>query len=110
MDEGYISKVNILQARLEYRNLKKQLETFIKCAEYGLSEFETVSVVNRNGKETKQKVKLPNPEFQIQYVKKLPLGLEDVKAKLFMTTGMTIDLEDKDTQIELDKIKKQFNY
>lgn len=108
MDEGYISKVNILQVRLEYRNLKKQLETFIKCAEYGLSEFETVSVVNRNGKETKQKVKLPNPEFQIQYVKKLPLGLEDVKAKLFMTTGMTIDLEDKDTQIELDKIKKQF--
>lgn len=108
MDEGYISKVNILQVRLEYRNLKKQLETFIKCAEYGLSEFETVSVVNRNGKETKQKVKLHNPEFQIQYVKKLPLGLEDVKAKLFMTTGMTIDLEDKDTQIELDKIKKQF--
>lgn len=108
MDEGYISKVNILQVRLEYRNLKKQLETFIKCAEYGLSEFETVSVVNRNGKETKQKVKLSNPEFQIQYVKKLPLGLEDVKAKLFMTTGMTIDLENKDTQIELDKIKKQF--
>ena len=108
MDEGYISKVNILQVRLEYRNLKKQLETFIKCAEYGLSEFETVSVVNRNGKETKQKVKLSNPEFQIQYVKKLPLGLEDVKAKLFMTSSMTIDLQDKDTQIELDKIKKQF--
>lgn len=108
MDEGYISKVNILQVRLEYRNLKKQLETFIKCAEYGLSEFETVSVVNRNGKETKQKVKLSNPEFQIQYVKKLPLGLEDVKAKLFLKTGMLTPLEDKDTQTELDKIKKQF--
>lgn len=108
MDEGYISKVNILQVRLEYRNLKKQLETFIKCAEYGLSEFETVSVVNRNGKETKQKVKLTNPEFQIQYVKKLPLGLEDIKAKLFLKTGMLTPLEDKDTQIELDKIKKQF--
>ena len=34
------------------------------------------------------------------------LGLEDVKAKLFLKTGMLTPLEDKDTQAELDKIKK----
>ena len=108
MDEGYISKVNILQVRLEYKDLKKQLSAFIECAEYGLSEFQYETVVNKKGVEKKQKIKLSDPKFQLQYVKSLPPGLEEIKAKLFMTTGMNIDLEDKDTQIELDKIKRKF--
>lgn len=42
MNEGYISKVRIYQTKLEYKNIDKQLDIFIKCAEYGLSEFDTV--------------------------------------------------------------------
>jgi len=108
MDEGYISKVNILQVRLEYKDLKKQLETFIRCAEYGLSEFQYETIVNKKGVEQKKKIKLFDPEFQIQYVKSLPPGIEDIKAKLFLQTGIYTDLADNETQKELDKIKRKF--
>ena len=83
MDEGYISKVQIYQIRLWYHNLEKQVDNFIKCAEYALSEFQTTSIVNKNGKETKQKIKLPDPEFQIQYFKKLPFGINQMKLQFY---------------------------
>lgn len=109
MDEGYISKVNITQVRLNYKDLNKQITSFIKCAEYGLSEFELSERINRNGKKIKEKIKLDNPEFQLQFKKKLPEGIEDVKAKLFLQTGIDIDLADIETQNELDNIKNKFN-
>lgn len=109
MDEGYISKVNITQVRLNYKDLNKQIISFIKCAEYGLSEFELVERINRNGKKVKEKIKLDNPEFQLQFKKKLPEGIEDVKSKLFLQTGMEIDLSDIEMQKELDNIKNKFN-
>lgn len=109
MDEGYISKVNITQVRLNYKDLNKQITSFIKCAEYGLSEFELSERINRNGKKIKEKIKLDNPEFQLQFKKKLPEGIEDVKAKLFLQTGIDIDLADIETQNELDDIKNKFS-
>ena len=108
MDEGYISKVNILQVRLEYQNLKKQLETFIECAEYGLSEFQYATVIDKKGKEKRQKIKLQKPTFQIQYVKELPPGLADIKQKLFLRAGVMTQIEEPGTQEELDKIVKKF--
>lgn len=109
MDEGYISKVNITQVRLNYKDLNKQITSFIKCAEYGLSEFELAERINRNGKKIKEKIKLDNPEFQLQFEKKLPEGIEDVKAKLFLQTGIDIDLSDIEMQNELDNIKNKFS-
>ena len=106
--EGYISKVNILQVRLEYQNLKKQLETFIECAEYGLSEFQYATVIDKKGKEKRQKIKLQKPIFQIQYVKELPPGLADIKQKLFFRAGVMTQIEEPGTQEELDKIVKKF--
>lgn len=103
MDEGYISKVNIKQARLEYKDLDKQMEAFIKCAEYGLSEFDTVQKTNRNGKTVKEKIKLDNPEFQIQYKKTLPIGLQEIRAKLFLQTAFTIPVGDADAITEFKK-------
>ena len=109
MDEGYISKIQIHQVRLEYKNLKKQLDTFIECAEYGLSEFCYEQKIDKRGNTKKQKIKRQNPQFQLQYVKTLPPGIEDLKSRLFFQTGMTTPIESIDTQKELDKIVKKFN-
>ena len=38
MDEGYLSPVKIYQCRLHYTNEQKQLEHWIKCAEYCLGD------------------------------------------------------------------------
>jgi len=83
MDEGYISKVNITQVRLHYKDIDKQRKLFIKCAEYGLSEFDTIERINRNGKNVKEKVKLDNPEFQIQFKKTLPFGINELRMQFY---------------------------
>ena len=83
MDEGYISKVNITQVRLHYKDIDKQRKLFIKCAEYGLSEFDTIERINRNGKKVKEKVKLSNPEFQIQFKKTLPFGINELRMQFY---------------------------
>ena len=83
MDEGYISKVNIQQIRLWYHDIEKQVNTFIKCAEYALSEFETVTVTDKKGNEKKQRIKLDNPQFQIQHVKTLPWGINEMKLQFY---------------------------
>ena len=83
MDEGYISKVNITQLRIHYKDIDKQRQLFIKCAEYGLSEFVEVDKVNRNGKTVKERVKLDNPEFQIQFKKKLPFGINELRMQFY---------------------------
>lgn len=83
MDEGYISKVNITQIRFHYKDIDKQRKLFIKCAEYGLSEFEEQERINRNGKKVKEKIKLDNPEFQIQFKKKLPFGINELRMQFY---------------------------
>ena len=83
MDEGYISKVNITQVNLHYKDINKQRINFIKCAEYALSEFATEERINRNGKTVKEKIKLDNPEFQLQYVKNLPMGINELRLQFY---------------------------
>ena len=83
MDEGYISKVNITQVRLHYHDIEKQKKIFIKCAEYGLSEFVTTDRINRNGRKVQEKIKLDNPEFQLQYKKQLPMGINELRLQFF---------------------------
>ena len=78
MDDGYISPVEIQQVRLFYQDLNKQKEVFIKCAEYAISEFTT----QKNDKGKNEKIKLQNPENQIQYVKELPYMVQEVKTHL----------------------------
>lgn len=86
MDEGYISKVNITQVRLHYKDLEKAINHYILCAEYALSEFVTEDRINRNGKKVQEKIKLENPQFQIQFKKKLPLGINEMKLQFYEDT------------------------
>lgn len=79
MDGGYISPVQINQVRLFYQDEQKQKDIFVKCAEYAISEFE----FNLNDKGKKEKIKLDNPENQLQYVKTLPFMVQQVKNSLY---------------------------
>lgn len=80
MDEGYISDVEINQYRLNYKNLDKQKKLFIRCAEYCLSNY--VEVPTTSNPKKKERVKLKNPEFLIQYEKTLPLGISMIKHQM----------------------------
>lgn len=86
MDEGYISKVNITQVRLHYTNLEKTINNYILCTEYALSEFVTEERINRNGKKVQERIKLDNPQFQIQFKKRLPLGINEMKLQFYEDT------------------------
>ena len=87
MDEGYISDVEINQYRLNYKDLSKQKKLFIKCAEYALSTFVEKPLTTNPKK--KEKVKLENPEFLIQYEKTLPLGISMIKHQLLNDPNFT---------------------
>jgi hypothetical protein len=73
MDAGYISDIEINQFRINYKNIDKQKKLFIKCAEYSLSPF--VEKTNEKNPKKKQKVKLKNPEFLIQFEKQAPFAM-----------------------------------
>lgn len=81
MDGGYISQIQINQVRLNYQDILKQQRIFIKCAEYTLSDFDTVEKINRNGKKKQEKIKLENPEHQLMYQKTLPMAIQLIKTK-----------------------------
>lgn len=80
MDAGYISPIDITQIRLSYKNIEKQYDAFIKCAEYVLSDF--VTEPDPKNVKRKKKILLENPEHQIINLKKMPDGLIDAKIKL----------------------------
>lgn len=86
MDEGYISKVNITQVRLHYKDLEKAINHYILCAEYALSEFVTEERINRNGKKVQERIKLTAPQFQIQFKKKLPIGINEMRLQFYEDT------------------------
>ena len=80
MDAGYISKLKIYQYRLSYKNEEKQLDTWIKCAEYVLSNYDTFY----NDKTKKEeKIELENPYFLFRYKKTLPSQILSAKQKIF---------------------------
>jgi len=81
MDAGYISKVNIKQIRLKYTNVDKTIETYMKCAEYAIGDFNMETDPKNPNK--KIKIKLQNPEFQLQFSKSVPFGIEMLKNKIF---------------------------
>jgi superfamily II DNA or RNA helicase len=86
MDEGYISKVNITQVRLHYKDIEKAINHYILCAEYALSEFITEDKINRNGKKVQERIKLTAPQFQIQFKKKLPMGINEMRLQFYEDT------------------------
>lgn len=82
-DEGYISKVKINQIRLHYKNQEKQLDEWIKAAEYVVSDYITVNVTDKNGKTKKENQKLNKPYFLYQYQKELPEQIKKNKQLIY---------------------------
>lgn len=74
MNEGYISKVEIRQKMLYYKDKKYLDDLYIRAAEYRLSQYEIVKI---DGKE--EKVELENPEFLFRHKKNLPYGIQQIK-------------------------------
>ena len=100
MDEGYISDIDITQVRLNYTNIEKQRELYIKCAEYALCSF--VMIPSEKNPKKKKRVPLKNPQFLIQYEKELPLALQMIKTQIYRRDtdddGHELTLVDKDVQ------------
>ena len=100
MDEGYISDIDITQVRLNYTNVAKQRDIYIKCAEYALSSF--VMVPSEKNPKKKKRVPLENPQFLIQFEKELPLALQMIKAQIYRREtdddGHELTLIDKDVE------------
>ncbi|MCH5166901.1 MAG: DEAD/DEAH box helicase family protein [Erysipelotrichales bacterium] len=82
-DQNYISNIKIYQHQIEYRNYKKQLDTWIKCAEYAVSTF--VTKPNENNPKKKDQIPLQNPEFLIAFKKEFPNALQVAKDTIFRT-------------------------
>jgi len=87
MDQGYISDILINQYRINYKDIDKQKKLFIKCAEYALSPF--FEVPNKKNPKKKDKVKLENPEFLIQFEKTFPYGIQLVKNEIYNDSNLS---------------------
>lgn len=85
MDSGYISKLQIYQHRINYNDKQKQLDNWIRCAEYVLSDY--VIVKNENGKQ--ERVCLDDPQFLIRYNKTLPIQIKTAKQNIFNNSTKT---------------------
>lgn len=81
-DAGYISKVRIKQVRLNYMDEARQLDEWIKAAEYVISEYVTRRVRKDDGAYKTEKVKLENPSFLYQYEKSLPDAVSVYKEQI----------------------------
>lgn len=98
MDSGYISPVNITQHRIKYANQEKELDNWLKCAEYSLSQF--VTIPNKNNPKKQEKVPLNNPQFLVAFQKTLPQGVIDAKYRLLARK----DMSDVDKKIALRNV------
>ena len=78
MDEGYISDVFIKQVQLNYIDNDNLDDLFIKCCEYVISDY----VLDKDKKGRNVKIKLQDPQFLMQHVKKLPDGVQISKNSL----------------------------
>lgn len=88
IDGGYISPVQITQHRVHYKDKIKQLKTWIKCAEYSLSDF--IEIPDKKNPNKLVKIPLDNPEFLIAYKKEFPFVLKKAKQSIF-ANGETED-------------------
>ena len=82
-DNGYISKVHIHQIRLHYKDQEKQLNEYLKAAEYVLSDYVMIPIQDKNGNWKKEKKKLSNPYFLYQHEKKLPDQIKIFKSTIY---------------------------
>ena len=84
-EAGYISDIEIFQYRINYQNIRYQLKTFIKCAEYCLSSY--IEVPDPKKPDKKKKLELPKEEqkFLIRNVKEMAYGLQQVKNNIYST-------------------------
>ena len=82
-DNGYISKVHIHQIRLHYKDQEKQLNEYLKAAEYVLSDYVMIPIQDKNGNWKKEKKKLSNPHFLYQHEKKLPDQIKIFKSTIY---------------------------
>ncbi|MBO5004769.1 MAG: DEAD/DEAH box helicase family protein [Clostridia bacterium] len=101
MDEGYISQIKIYQHVIEYNDDKKQLDTWIRCAEYSLSIFDEVTDEKNPNK--KRRVPLENPDFLIAFKKTFPEGLRQAKLNIYSRSDIT---ENKKKLMYKDLLKK----
>lgn len=85
MDNGYISNVHINQVHLKYPNNDYMKNLFINCAEYSLGE--PVMRQNPKNHKRKEKVKLKNPKFLVQYEKIMSPGVILTKEQLIKLYG-----------------------
>ena len=106
MDAGYISPVNIKQIRLNYKDLDKTSELYIKCAEYAISDFKYEP--DPKNPDKKKRIELENQENQIIYYKEIPFGVLEVKKKIFFNSeNGNIDKEDDLYPIARDSYIKE---
>ena len=88
MDNGYISKIKITQHNIEYSDKEKQLDTWIKCAEYCLSSFDEEPDPKHPGK--MKRIKLAKPEFLIACKKTFPAQLAQAREKIYTQSGKSV--------------------
>lgn len=100
-DQGYISDIEIYQYRLKYKDIKKQLKLFIKCAEYGLGNYIEVDDEKHPGK--KKRLELDNKEFLLKNVKEMSFGLQQVKSNIYSNNDYSDIMKDI---IWIDMLKK----
>lgn len=100
-DQGYISDIEIYQYRLKYKDIRKQIKLFIKCAEYGLSNYVEVDDEKHPGK--KKRLELDNKEFLLKNVKEMSFGLQQVKANIYSDNSYSDIMKDI---IWMDMLKK----
>ena len=76
-DAGYISDIEIFQYRLHYNDFEKTKQTWIKCVEYALSNYDLT--------EDKKKIELPKDkkEYLLRYSKTPSPGLISAKSSIF---------------------------
>lgn len=92
-DGGYISQIHINQIRLKYKDKERQLDEWLKAAEYVLSDY----VTEKNLKGQNCKVKLADQSFLYQYEKTLPseiaLNKMLIKKKVEQEKGSETDFK-----------------
>lgn len=91
-DEGYISKIKIYQHQISYKNYIKQIDTWLRCAEYAVSSF--IQIPNPKNPKKKDNIPLTNPEFLIAYEKEFPAALQIAKDAIYRDPKMS-DTEKK---------------
>lgn len=83
-EAGYISNIEIYQYRLKYRNIKKQLKLYIRCAEYCLCNYVEIDNPKKLGQKKRVELDKDKQEFLIRYEKSMPKGMQMAKNNIYL--------------------------